>query len=84
MVVYMTAGQLQFIMNHARSAYADKCWGFLLGTDSDGRRIRRALSAQNTSRSSRKRRFTIDPMELVRADEEGRRTNLDDMRIIAH
>ena len=77
MVVYMTADQLQFIMNHARSTYPEECCGFLLGTNSGDRRIRRAISAQNASRSSRKRRFTIDPMELVRADEEARRANLD-------
>ncbi len=76
MVVYMTADQLQFIMNHARSAYPEECCGFLLGMDSDGRRIRRALSAQNTNRGARGSRFNIDPMELVRADEEARRSNL--------
>ncbi|MGD0176649.1 MAG: M67 family metallopeptidase [Candidatus Bathyarchaeia archaeon] len=77
MVVYITAGQLQLIVNHARAAYPEECCGFLVGTDSDGRRIHRALSAQNTSRSSRKKRFNIDPMELIRADEEARRSNLD-------
>ena len=76
MVVYMTAAQLQFIMNHARSAYPEECCGFLLGSDSNGRRIRRALSAPNANRGSRGRRFNIDPMELVRADEEARRSNL--------
>lgn len=64
-------------MNHARSAYPEECCGFLLGTDSNGRRIRRALSAQNTSQDSRRKRYHIDPMELVRADEEARRSNLD-------
>ena len=77
MVVYITRDQLQFIMNHARSTYPEECCGFLLGRDSDPRIIVRALSAQNTNRSSRKNRFNIDPMELVRADEEARRANLD-------
>ena len=77
MVVFITADQLRFIMNHARSAYPEECCGFLLGTDSNGRRIRRALSAQNTSQDSRRKRYHIDPMELVRADEEARRSNLD-------
>ena len=76
MVVYMTTDQVQFIMNHARSAYPEECCGFLLGMDSDGRRIRRALSAPNTTRGSRGNRFNIDPMELVRAEEEARRSNL--------
>lgn len=76
MVVYITADQLQFIMNHARSAYPEECCGFLLGMDSDGRRIRRTLSAPNTNQGSRGSRFNIDPMELVRADEETRRASL--------
>jgi len=76
MVVYMTADQLQFIMNHARSAYPEECCGFLLGMDSDGRRIRLALSVPNTNQGSRGSRFNIDPMELVRAEEEARRSNL--------
>jgi len=76
-IVYMTADQLQFILNHARSAYPEECCGFLLGMDSDGRRVQRALSASNTNQGSRGSRFNIDPMELVRADDEARRSNLD-------
>jgi proteasome lid subunit RPN8/RPN11 len=64
-------------MNHASSTYPEECCGFLLGTDSVPRTIRRALSAKNTNRCSRKNRFNIDPMELVRADEEARRANLE-------
>jgi len=64
-------------MNHARSTYPEECCGFLLGGDSDPRIIVRALSAQNINRDSRQNRFNIDPMELVRADEEARRANLD-------
>jgi proteasome lid subunit RPN8/RPN11 len=75
MAVHITQDQLQFIMNHARSTYPEEYCGFLLGKDSDPRIIVRALSAQN--RGSRKNRFNIDPMELVRADEEARRANLD-------
>jgi len=77
MVVHITRGQLLFIINHARSTYPEECCGFLLGRDSDPRIIMRALSAQNTNRDSRKNRFNIDPMELVRADEDARRANLD-------
>jgi len=77
MAVYITQEQLQYIMNHARSTYPEECCGFLLGTDSNSRIIGRALSAQNTNQGSRKNRFNIDPMELVRADEEARRANID-------
>lgn len=76
MPVYITANELQFIVNHARSTYPEECCGFLLGTDSEGRRIYRALAVQNVNQGSRKSRFNIDPMEVVRADEEARRSNL--------
>lgn len=77
MVVYIKQDQLQFIMNHARSTYPEECCGFLLGKGSDVRKIERALSAQNMNRGSPKSRFNIDPMELVRADEEAQRSNMD-------
>jgi proteasome lid subunit RPN8/RPN11 len=76
-VVSIVAGQLQLIMNHARSAYPDECCGFLLGRGSCERRIHRALSALNTSKGARAKRFKIDPMELIRADEEANRSTLD-------
>lgn len=77
MVVQITTSQLQFIMNHARSTYPEECCGFLLGTDSDGRRIHRALAVQNVNQGSRRNRFNINPMELVRADKEARLLKLD-------
>jgi len=76
LVVFITTSQLQFIINHARSTYPEECCGFLVGVDSDVRRIHRALAAQNVNQSSRRSRYNIDPMELVRADEEARRSNL--------
>jgi proteasome lid subunit RPN8/RPN11 len=34
------------------------------------------LAVQNVNQISRKNRYNIDPMELMRADEEARRSNL--------
>jgi proteasome lid subunit RPN8/RPN11 len=76
MPVVIPADELQLIMNHARSTYPEECCGFLLGVDSEVRRIQRALPAQNANQDSRKNRYNIDPMELVRADEEARRSSL--------
>ncbi len=36
-----------------------------------------ALAAQNVATPSKRRRYTIDPLELVRADEEARKSKLD-------
>jgi proteasome lid subunit RPN8/RPN11 len=77
MVIYIKHGQLQFIMNHARSTYPEECCGFLLGKCSNFRTIERALSAQNTNRNSPKSRFNIDPLELIRAEEEAQRSDMD-------
>ncbi len=76
MVVVITTNQLQFMMNHARSTYPEECCGFLLGSDSDVRRIQHVLAARNVNQNSRRNRYNIEPMELVRADEEARRSNL--------
>lgn len=76
MPVIMITDQLQFIMNHARSTYPEECCGFLLGTDSDVRMIQRVLSVRNVNQDSRRNRYNIDPLELVRADEEARRSNI--------
>ncbi len=76
-MVYIAAAQLQLIMNHARSTYPDECCGFLLGVDSGGRRIQRVYAVQNVNQDSRKNRFNINPLDLIRADEEARRSNLD-------
>jgi len=76
MPVEITLDQLQFIMNHARSSYPEECCGFLLGLDSQVRRIRRALPAQNVNQDSRRKRYNIDPKELIRADDEARRSSM--------
>ncbi len=77
MVVYIAPDQLQLIMNHARSTYPEECCGFLLGIDSEDRRIHRAYAVQNVNKGSRRNRFNINPMDLVRADDEARRSNVD-------
>jgi proteasome lid subunit RPN8/RPN11 len=77
MVIFMKHGQLQFIFNHARSTYPEECCGFLLGPHSDSRRIERALSAQNTNRISPRSRFDIDPLEVIRAEEEAERSRME-------
>jgi proteasome lid subunit RPN8/RPN11 len=64
-------------MNHARSTYPEECCGFLLGVDSGHRTILRALAAQNVNEGLPTRTYNINPTDLVRADEEARRSNLE-------
>lgn len=77
LVVLISADQLQYVINHARSAYPEECCGFLIGLNSDVRRVHRASAAQNVATPSKRRRYNIDPLELVRADEDARRSKLD-------
>ncbi len=77
LVVYIATDQLQLILNHARSTYPEECCGFLLGIDSENRRIHRVYAVQNVNKGSRQNRFNINPMDLVHADDEARRSNID-------
>ena len=77
MPVIIRASDLQFIMSHARSAYPEECCGFLIGMDSDVRSIERIVAVENSNPESRKIGYSINPMDMVRADEEARRSNMD-------
>lgn len=73
--VVISTNQLQFVMNHARSIYPEECCGFLLGLDGETRSVQGVIPAKNINQDSRTNRYNIDPMELVRADDEARRSN---------
>lgn len=76
MPVLIRNSDLQFIMSHARSTYPEECCGFLLGLDSGVRSVERIVSVQNVNQESRRNRYNIDPKDLIRADEEARRSNM--------
>lgn len=64
-------------MAHARSAYPEECCGFLIGSNSNPRIVQRVLAAWNAAQPSALKRYSIDPIELTRAGEEARRSNLE-------
>ena len=76
LVLIIPTDQLQYAINHARSAYPEECCGFLIGANSNARRVHRIYAAQNVA-TSKHRRYNIDPLELGRADEDARRSDLD-------
>ncbi len=76
-MVVLTREQLQFITNHAQSAYPEECCGFLIGTAIMGKWVRLVLPAPNSIHESRTNRYSIDPVEIVRADEAAQRESLD-------
>lgn len=76
-LVVLTREQLQFIMNHAQSAYPEECCGFLIGTLTPERLVRRVVPAPNSVDQSRRSRYRIDPVEIIRADEMAQREGFD-------
>jgi proteasome lid subunit RPN8/RPN11 len=69
--------QLQYILDHAQFTYPEECCGFLLGIIAEQKWVHRAVSVPNTHKQSRSNRYSVDPVEIVRADEAAQRSNLD-------
>jgi len=68
---------LQAIEEHARAAYPEECCGFLLGHSGTPRRIDESRRASNVATENRARRYTIDPLELLHADDGARKRGLE-------
>jgi len=68
---------LQAIQDHAREAYPEESCGFLIGLSGVPRRVDESRRARNVAAENRSRRYMIDPLELLRADDEARKKNLD-------
>jgi len=48
-----------------------------MGHNSDQRAVMRVVPARNVAPLPRAKRFSIEPIELIRAEEEAKRSNLD-------
>jgi len=68
---------MRSIEDHAREAYPEEGCGFLIGQMSEPRRVEASRRAQNVAVAHRSRRYTIDPLELLHADDEARKKGLD-------
>jgi proteasome lid subunit RPN8/RPN11 len=76
-VIEIAATAIQTIEEHARDAFPEECCGFLLGHGGERKRIAEALRAKNVATEDRARRYVIDPLELLHADDEARTRGLD-------
>jgi len=65
------------IEDHARETYPEECCGFLIGDATEPRRVVESRRARNTAKEERGRRYTIDPLELLHADDAARASKLD-------
>ncbi|RIK36128.1 MAG: hypothetical protein DCC58_19650 [Chloroflexi bacterium] len=77
--VLIAPEQVAEIYRYAEATYPDECCGILLGRDTaEGRVVERLLEIENTwDEVERRRRFLIQPQDLLRAEREGRRSGLD-------
>ena len=57
---------------HARESYPEECCGFLLGHADTSRIVSDSRRAKNIAPEHRERRYVIDPLELLRADDAAR------------
>jgi proteasome lid subunit RPN8/RPN11 len=63
---------------HARSTYPNECVGAMLGTIEDGRKlVEAALRLENSFAGAQSSRYELRPQDLMRAEQEARRRNLD-------
>lgn len=67
------------IRAHAESTYPEECCGALLGRDNDdgSRTITGVLRIGNTKDEERKRRYLIDPKDLLQAEKTARAQGVD-------
>src|SRR5205823_732579 len=76
-VIEITAAVFRAMEGHAREAFPEECCGFLLGRLSEPRRVEEAKRAKNVAVADRSRRYEIDPLELLHADDDARARGLD-------
>ncbi len=68
----------QTMVAHAESTYPNECCGVMLGTiDGDSKVVTIATPLQNVSAGSQAARYELRPEDLLNADKEARRLNLD-------
>ena len=77
MTIEMPRAIVRSIEDHARDAYPEEGCGFLFGRMSEPRRAVESRRARNVATEDRSRRYTIDPLELLRADDDARKKRLD-------
>jgi proteasome lid subunit RPN8/RPN11 len=66
------------MVEHARKTYPNECCGAMLGSlDDSGKRVKIALRLDNVSQGSQRERYELRPEDLLHADREARRHQMD-------
>ena len=59
----------------ALKAFPDECCGFFYGSENNQREIVQAIPTQNVKEGDKRRRFTIDPLEYMKAEQYAAKNN---------
>jgi proteasome lid subunit RPN8/RPN11 len=62
---------------HAQEAFPEEGCGFLIGFSGKPRRVLEMRRARNIASEDRRRRYRVDPLELLHADDDARKQGLD-------
>jgi len=66
------------MVSHARSAYPNECCGAMLGSiDGSEKLVRLAIPLENAFDGAKAARYELKPQDLLAADEEARRREMD-------
>ncbi|HEX8815075.1 MAG TPA: M67 family metallopeptidase [Terriglobales bacterium] len=69
--------ELEEMRRHAEIAYPEECCGVLIGgTEGEARVVERAVRCRNAAKNGRRRRYEIDPRELIQIQREAREQKL--------
>ncbi len=70
MKVRLTLDQVAAIHAHAQETYPEECCGFLIGPAATDRAVTRVRRGTNVVETNRRRRYVIDPRELLAVEKE--------------
>jgi proteasome lid subunit RPN8/RPN11 len=76
-VIEIPSALVRKIEAHAREAFPEEGCGFLVGSAGDPRRVVEVRRAKNIASEDRRRRYRVDPLELLHADDDARKRGLD-------
>jgi proteasome lid subunit RPN8/RPN11 len=63
---------------HARSSYPYECCGAMLGSAENGHKVVKiAIPMENVAQGPKRTRYELRPKDLLQADQEARRRNMD-------
>jgi proteasome lid subunit RPN8/RPN11 len=66
------------MVEHARATYPNECCGAMLGTAADGQKhVVIAMPLENATAGSQRARYELRPADLLHAEREARKQNMD-------